>query len=155
MDAQNTPADASAAAHTPAGPGFDLFDRSANGGPKVDPQVLATAVAALQAGPAKHVVTPGHPKQDGTGGFNLRAAVAAALGLAPQYFTVRERQWTADAGGDGAWYWQVERRVTPTADRSKVTPAPQAVPEAVQVATPTEAPQVEAPTVGVQVEAAS
>src|SRR5262245_1825820 len=102
---------ASAEAHV-AGPGFDLFETSRNGGPKVDPQVLAQAVAALQAGPGKHVVVPGHGKQDGTGGFNLRAAVAEALGLAPQYFTVRERQWTAEAGGDGAWYWQVERRVT-------------------------------------------
>lgn len=91
-----------------------VFGRSGKGGPKVDAAVVAAVLEGLNGPGSSYIVVPGHAAEDGTGGFNLRAAVAEEIGVAPQWFTVREREY------QGAWYWQVEYRTAPTRDRTKV-----------------------------------
>lgn len=101
-----------------------VFGRSGKAGPKADPAVVAAVLEGLNGPGTSHIVTPGHAAEDGTGGFNLRAAVAEEIGVAPQWFTVREREW------EGQWYWQVEYRTAPTKDRTKVRAVEVAAPDA-------------------------
>jgi hypothetical protein len=95
-----------------------VFGRSGKAGPKANPATVQEVLQGLNGPGSTYIVTPGHPAEDGTGGFNLRAAVAEALAVAPQWFTVREREF------EGSWYWQVEYRTAPTKDRSKVRAVP-------------------------------
>lgn len=113
---------ASAAAHIPATVPADLFAKSPSGSTAGEDAAVVEEIADdLQVPGNKRVLPTSHETEGAAGsyGYAVRAQVADASGLAPQWFTSKVRQWAEEKGGDGRWYVQLERRSTPTKDRRK------------------------------------